>query len=159
MDRHYFDLSLVQKELYKREQYGSNTSVNNNSGEIIIDKSFDYKWIDKSINTLLKNNNIIRLQLHEEDTVVQQYVADYQQPEFPIFEFETFVEYKEWIYERVNDCVFGYDRPLYNFFIVKLKDCNKWSIVYHLHYILVDGLSPFFIVQTLIKCMESQEKI
>ena len=99
MDRHYFDLSLVQKELYKREQYGSNTSVNNNSGEIIIDKSFDYKWIDKSINTLLKNNNIIRLQLHEEDTVVQQYVADYQQPEFPIFEFETFVEYKEWIYE------------------------------------------------------------
>ena len=156
MDRYYFDLSLVQKEIYKREQYCSNTSVNNNSGEIIIDKNFDYKWINNAINTLLKNNNIIRLQLHEEDTVVQQYVADYRKTEFPLFEFETLVEYNEWVHERVNDCVFGYDRPLYNFFIIKLKDANKWSIVYHIHHILVDALGSIIISDTLIKCLELQ---
>lgn len=39
----YYDLSLAQKEIFKREYFYPNTSVNNNSMEILFKKMYRLK--------------------------------------------------------------------------------------------------------------------
>ncbi|MBR6837258.1 MAG: amino acid adenylation domain-containing protein, partial [Oscillospiraceae bacterium] len=150
-----YKLSLTQKEIYKREYYYPGTSVNNISTELLFKKELSYNEINQAINMMIKECSTLRLQLHIKEDNVYQYYCEYKETEIPLLEAETSEEYREWGNERLNDCIFGYDLPLYRFYIVRIKKEKKWSIYSCIHHILADAISTYSVVNQIINNLEN----
>lgn len=103
---------------------------------------------------MLKACSVMRLQICDEDGEVQQYVSEYKFAEFPYLKFDDEEKYREWVKNRLQDCVFGYDKPLYAFYIVNIN--KKWAIYFNIHHLLTDAIGTYYVTQYIADAIEEK---
>ena len=114
------DLSLAQKEIFKRELYYPETSVNNNSSDIVFQKDVDYETINDSVNDVIRASSSMRTQICTDETgIPKMYVSEFREAKYPLVELKNKDEYRKWINEKLNER--GYNIEDQDWFANNLK--------------------------------------
>ncbi|MBQ6181485.1 MAG: hypothetical protein IJK31_07345 [Ruminococcus sp.] len=143
--------------MYKREQYYPYTSVNSICMEIIFSKKIDYDKINEAINIMLKSCPMMRTQICTTNIGIKQYISEYRKKYFPMIELDTMDDYEKWREEKLYECVYGSDKPLYRFYIVRIKDESKWIIYTNIHHLLTDANGNYIVIDRIIRNIDGDE--
>lgn len=150
-----FELSLAQKEIYKREIFYSNTSMNNNTIEITINKKISYELIDSCINDAVRNFSSLRLQIHklDDESTMQDHV-EFSEENFPLVKLSTYDKYLVWADQKAAECIFDHDSKLYRFYVVYIEDRDSWVVYFTIHHIIADALACSIVAKYIVNMME-----
>ena len=137
----YFPLSFSQKNILNLEKVFPGTSVANICATIHMDGDLDFEILKKSLQSVLKEDRSIHIRLMEKDGEMVQYHGEYQDENFPIYDFAHASEegFKQW--ERAAaEKPMALDGPLYQFELFRLGE-GKGGFMIKLHHLIGDGWS------------------
>ena len=151
------DLSLAQKEIFKRELYYPETSVNNNSSDIVFQKDVDYETINDSVNDVIRASSSMRTQICTDETgTPKMYVSEFREAKYPLVELKNKDEYRKWINEKLNECVFGYDIPLFKLYIIYMTEEKSWAFYSNIHHLLTDAVGTYKFDDMVVYAIEKR---
>ena len=151
-----FELSLAQKEIYNREIYYSNTSMNNNTSNIVFKKDVTYEQLNNCLNETVRHFSTLRIQICNDGEKVMQYNTDYSEIQFPMLEFVSKEDYLKWADQKASECIFDYDSKLYRYYIVYIAETKEWSIFSMVHHILVDASGAVIVDKYIVNTIERE---
>ena len=151
------DLSLAQKEIFKRELYYPETSVNNNSSDIVFKKDVTYETINDSVNDAVRASSAMRTQICTDETgTPKMYVSEFREAKYPLVELKNKDEYRKWIDEKLNECVFGYDIPLFKLYIIYMTEEKTWAFYSNIHHLLTDAVGTYKFDDMVVYAIEKR---
>lgn len=93
----FYELTNPQKNIYLREEYYPNTSINNISFTYYFEKDLNPEICVKAINKIIESNDALRIRIKKDGNNVFQYISQYCYEEIPIFNCvnKTLIEKKQ----------------------------------------------------------------
>lgn len=158
-----YKLTHPQKRIWLNENIYPNTPVHNIGGTVRIKGRVDFNLLEKSINSFLKRNEGLLLQLTEIDGEVKQYVSKYSFIRLDYYDFSVFdnpeEEFAKWIDEESSRVFELEDSKLFYFAMFKISDHYNGYLV-KFHHIIADGWSISImtdqICDTYMKLLKNQ---
>lgn len=162
-DRHFFPLSLSQKNIWNLECSMKGTAVNNISATIQIDGRVDNVLIQKSIRLALKSDASLRTRIVlGEDGFPVQYHAEYEEEDFPMYDLSRTspAEIHGWELAVTREMIPVLDGPLYRFLPFRTGE-NSGGVLVKIHHIISDGWSQYLvcnkILNTYLRLLEGED--
>ena len=88
-DDNYFNLTIPQENIWTVEQLNSQTNINNITGIFEIDKILDIDILQKVMNTIVKENDALRIRIKEENGTIKQYITEFEEETFPVYKIDN----------------------------------------------------------------------
>lgn len=138
--KEFYELTNPQKNIYLREEYYPNTSINNISFTYYFEKDLNPEICVKAINKIIESNDALRIRIKKDGNNVFQYISQYCYEEIPIFNCvnKTLIEKKQEMEIDAKKIFKFEDNKLYKFAIYKLEK-NHTAIYVKLHHIIADA--------------------
>ncbi|WP_425754993.1 amino acid adenylation domain-containing protein [Ihubacter sp. rT4E-8] len=149
----YFPLSLSQKNIWNLETSLAGTPANNISATIRIEGRIDPVLLQSSIQQVLRADSSLRTRIViTEDGNPQQYHADYQDEEFPLYDlsYTSSENFDSWEQAMVREMIPVTDGPLYRFFCFRLGE-NSGGVLVKTHHIISDGYSQILLCNRITR--------
>lgn len=131
-----YSLTLPQKNMYETEQFFDGTSICNIGGLVIFkEKNINLSTLEKAINKVIENNDLLRAKVIEKNSVPCQEISDFTYEKFEIVnltEKEYHFMMEMWTAETLD-----IKSKMYEFKIVKIDD--KTAVYLKLHHIICDA--------------------
>jgi len=129
------NLTKPQKLIYEMEKFhGGAISVV--AGSMLIDGKADSVKISNAVNQLLKNNEVLRTRILENDNNATQEVVAFKEQEFEILEFQTEDEFKNYAKTKAREPL-DLTGSLCDIKIIVLPE--KYGLFARLHHIISDA--------------------
>ena len=140
MDKVFYELSQSQKSIWYLEQKYPGTYMNNISGTIRYVGTIDYDALRKAVSLVIKNNEGLRIRIHDENGEPLQYAAPFEDKELEYFDFSMsgLEELYAWDVKETKRPFPLYDSDLFSFTVIKIDDRNGGVLV-RLHHIISDA--------------------
>ena len=140
MDKVFYELSQSQKSIWYLEQKYPGTYMNNISGTIRYVGTIDYDALRKAVSLVIKNNEGLRIRIHDENGEPLQYAAPFEDKELEYFDFSMsgLEELYAWDVKETKRPFPLYDSDLFFFTVIKIDDRNGGVLV-RLHHIISDA--------------------
>jgi len=141
-------LTLPQKNMYETQQFFDGTSMCNIGGLVIFkENSINITTLEKAINKVICNNDILRSKIIYNHHVPFQEYSDYT---YEKIEFVTLTEKEyQFVMETWTSEVFDITRKMYDFKIVKIDD--RTSVYIKLHHIICDAWGTLLLGQKIVE--------
>ena len=147
-----YPLTCSQRNILNIEQIAGNTSINNIAATLKIFEKIDEDIMKKAINSVIENNEALRIKITEADGQFFQYVEEYKYKEIDFFDFSNNQdEMFAWDEAMAKEPIKLLDNDLCYLALLKIKD-DEYGIFAKLHHIICDAWS---IVSIGNKIMES----
>ena len=140
MDKVFYELSQPQKSIWYLEQKYPGTYMNIISGTIRYVGTIDYDALRKAVTLVIKNNEGLRIRIHEENGEPLQYASVFEEKELDYFDFSTtgLESLYAWDVKETQRPFPLYDSDLFSFTVIKIDDSNGGVLV-KLHHIISDA--------------------
>lgn len=133
-------LTNPQNSIWLTEKYFKGTSVNNICGYVYIKDVVDFNVLKKSINQLVKTNDVMRFKFKEENGHCIQYENDYKEFDIEIFNFSSESDIEKKALEIANEPFDVENNLLFKFILFKLPN-NFGGFILNVHHIIQDSWS------------------
>ncbi|MDD3303554.1 MAG: amino acid adenylation domain-containing protein [Clostridia bacterium] len=157
MEKKMYNLTYPQKNIWLMEKFHNNLPINSIVGTVEINKDFDEKKCNEAINSVIKNNDAMRLYVSKNESDVGQYLTQFNYNNYEVVDMSLFSEDEK--QRNINDYVlrplFLENSGLYDFKILNYGN-NKGAILMKVHHIISDAWSCSRIGTQLIEFMESE---
>lgn len=152
-----YRLTYPQKNILLVEKFNKGLPINSIVGTVEIYKDFDEKICNEAINSVIKNNEAMRLNFIDEDGEVLQYVKEFKYKNFEVVKLEMYSDEEK--AEYINNCVsFPLLLEKNNLYEFKILDYGKGrgAIFMKIHHIISDAWSCSKIGTSLIDYIEKK---
>lgn len=149
MKRELFNLTNPQKSIWLTEQYCPGTSLNNISGNILIDEKIDFELLEKALNLYVKKNDAVRLKLTVVNSEVKQYVDDYKPFKVDIFSVNNTTELDALSKKIISTPFTLLNSNLFNFVLFKFTD-GSGGININFHHLICDAWTMSLLISEII---------
>ncbi|MEQ8171667.1 MAG: condensation domain-containing protein, partial [Candidatus Eremiobacterota bacterium] len=136
----YYELTHPQKRIWFNEEKYEGTSFANIAFTVKYREKIDFSLLEKAINTVIKQNEGLRIRLKKADTGYVQYVLpfiDYV-PEYLDFSDKDEIVINQWLNNKTNEPFTLVDSDLFSFFLIKFNDREEGYYL-KIHHIISDG--------------------
>lgn len=151
-DIKYYPLTHPQKGIWYTEKLYPDTSINNIAATLRLKGDINYKILEKAINTIIKDNDSLRLRFVERNGTPYQYISKYEIIKIDYYDFSNsdLNSLYEWDTQQSQTPFTIVNSSLCYFTILKISG-NETGIYCKLHHLISDGWS---IVQIGNKILE-----
>ena len=142
----YYDLTNPQLGIWYTEQFYPESGINNIAGTLYYDGPLDFQILNDAFNEFIRIHDGIRLRLYSEDGEVKQYISEYSPVQLELFDFSgrDKSDFTQWEKETTQSPIFGEDKDLFYFCMLKLPD-NKAGFFIKFHHIISDAWSTVMV--------------
>lgn len=157
MEKDVYNLSKPQESIWLTEQYFKNTNINrilcyaDFSSKI---DTIDFNVLKKSLNLMLEHNDVFRTRLFLDNGIVKQYLCDFKEIDFPIYEISSFDDFVKEESERQNIFTL-FENPLFEFKVFKLKGTNTGGVIANFHHIICDAITTALSIRQVAEIYNS----
>ena len=141
-NKQLYNLTNPQMNIYLREQYYQNSSINVIAGYLTIEKGIKTQTINQMLNMLVEESDNMRIKVVKglEDNQPYQYVEKYVYKEMPVIDVtdKTKKEVIDLIEEDLQKPITLFETELYQLKIYKLKNSSR-IITIKIHHIIADA--------------------
>ncbi|HHT25212.1 MAG TPA: amino acid adenylation domain-containing protein [Clostridiaceae bacterium] len=133
-------LSKVQEQIINIDRFYGKTSINTLGYEGVYRAEFTKEDIVNGLVQFIRNTDALHVQFVEKDGEVYQKFVKPTKVDIGELVFSNQEEFDNFINDRMSTCLFGYNQPLYQFYIVERPD-GKLSSLSFIHHSIADGWS------------------
>ncbi len=141
-----YSLTNPQMGIWYAEQFYPDSGLNNIAGTLHYDGEFDFFVLNRAFNEFIRLHEGLRLRIYSDGGEIRQYVSEYSPVELDIHDFSEIddAEFLRWEREQTVSPMFGEDKDLYYFCILKLPD-NKTGFFLKFHHMITDAWSTVMV--------------
>ncbi len=152
-----YALTHPQQRVWYTEKLYPGTGMWNNAGTLKLKGKLDYALLNEAVNLFIKENESIRLRIGLEGERPYQYVSEFRQRQFDVFDFSVrgAEQLYEWDSMQTQAPMPIVQSDLYYCALIKLDD-NEGGLYAKFHHLISDALS---IVEFSNQVMNSYEKL
>lgn len=140
--RNYYKLTHPQRRIWYIDKINENSQLHNIGGCLEINEDIDIECMEKTLNTIIKNNDAFRLRFIERKNEPVQYVEEYKNEDIDFIDFTKYQNSKErckkWIKDSFEKCFYLENSKLYYFAIYKIGEKN-YGVLLRIHHSICDG--------------------
>lgn len=154
----YF-LTNSQKNIWNMELVNNNY-INTILGIFSINEVLDIKLLEKTLNYVIKSNDIIRAKIFLKNGIPMQYIKEYTKSDFDVYNAKSKKELNSIINDLKNKKINSNSNNLYDFNIIFCESTTYICI--HMHHIISDAWSMGQIseqIKEIYSKLEINEKI
>lgn len=148
-----YPVTVAQNDIYWFQHMNLNSTSYNMPMIIKLNNTIDLRIIERSINTLNKLHDALRLEFHEKDGTVFQRINNDSQCTINMVHANPGRE-KYTLYSSIKPFVLS-QAPLYRLTLVKTESVNY--LVFDIHHIIADGFSMKILLSEFLKLINNQE--
>ncbi|RKZ91698.1 MAG: non-ribosomal peptide synthetase [Candidatus Parabeggiatoa sp. nov. 1] len=145
-----YPLSSTQKEIWFDQILHPELPLYNIGGYLRIDGTIDQALFEKALNQVIKENDALRIRLHEGKSLPTQTFAENICLKLDFYEFEDKENAHElalaWMKQAFAKPFQIYDNPLFQFALFKIAT-NRYYSFQKYHHLIVDGWAISLVVQ------------
>ena len=152
-----YALTHPQQRVWYTEKLYPGTGMWNNAGTLKLRGRLDYALLNEAVNLFIKENESIRLRIGLEGERPYQYISEFKQRQFDVFDFSVrgVEQLYEWDSMQTQAPMPIVQSDLYYCALIKLGD-NEGGLYAKFHHLISDALS---IVEFSNQVMNSYEKL
>lgn len=151
-----YRLTEPQKRIWLVEKIADENLSHILSGQLIIETLLDYDKLQRALNVMIKNNDVLRLRIEEKNGEPFQYVDEKATYSIVYKDFrQTHLdEIEKWIEERIR-LPLVLTNSLFRLDLCHLGE-NKSAIILSMHHIISDGWTLHLFVNQLLAIYQGQ---
>lgn len=149
-DLKFYDLTNPQKSIWITEEYYKGSAINNICGTAIIKENVNLNLLKKSINYVLKNNDIFKIKFTMHENNIMQYVSDTINSDIILLHAKNELELENINKEIVCKPFTLLNSHPYQFYIVELPK-KQAAFTLNIHHILSDSWTLGFLSKQIVK--------
>jgi len=149
MNQELFELTNPQKSIWLTEQMYPNTSINNVAGCLKLNEKVNFKLLEEALNTFVKRNDAIRIQLCLINGKPKQYISNYEPLNLKTSIIEP-IDYskKQKSFSEKNFEII--ESPLYRFELFQFPDeTGGFFVVFH--HLISDAWTMKLLIDSVTK--------
>ncbi|PFB27750.1 non-ribosomal peptide synthetase [Bacillus cereus] len=147
----YHQLTHPQRRIWYADKINGSSQLHNIGGCVKINGKIDIKCLEKTINTLIKRNDALRLRFKEIEGEPLQYIEKFNYETIDFLDFSNYEEPKEQ-HEKWMKSIFGrnfdLDNKLYYFAIYRMSE-KEYGYLIKIHHSICDGWGMTLVVNQI----------
>lgn len=153
-----YNLTFPQQNIWLVNSLYNNSKANLITGIININKDFNVDYCKEAINNIIKNNDIMRINIVLDGKIPYQVVKQYQYQDIDIVDMQNFskIDIDKYINKYKKQDIDILSKKLFEFKILKYKE-NKGAVLLKMHHIISDAWSYSKIIEQFVKYYTSLE--
>ena len=144
-----YDLTNPQKSIWVTEEFYKRTSIENIGGSTIIHDIVDFEKLKKAINIFVKNNDSLRLKFVNENNIIKQYVADFNELSFDVAEIKSDKDLRKIEKEYANTPFDIFNSFLFKLQLYKYSDGHGGFVIV-VHHLIADAWGAGLIISEIL---------
>lgn len=152
MEKEAYELTFPQNNIWLIDRVYTYTSVNMITGIINLEKDFNVDFCRNAVNSIIKDNDAMRINIKMNGSKVYQVIKDYIYDDIKVIDMTTASneEIDEYIQEVANTKIDIFEEKLYEFRILKYSK-NRGGVLLRIHHIISDAWSFSKVIEQFTK--------
>jgi amino acid adenylation domain-containing protein/thioester reductase-like protein len=149
----FYPLTNAQKSIWVADNLYPGTSQAVLSATSVMRQKINFTLMNEAVNTVVKNNDALRIRLVIHEGTPQQYFADFIHKNFEILDFSYEngeQDYKQWEKQMAETPFTLIDSELFYFAMGKLSE-SKYFCFYKFHHTIADAWGVLLVVRKIMK--------
>ncbi|HZK56304.1 MAG TPA: amino acid adenylation domain-containing protein [Desulfosporosinus sp.] len=148
-----YPLTNAQKSIWVADNLYPGTSQANSSATAVIREDINFNLMNEAVNTVIKNNDALRIRLINHNGTPRQYFADFVYKKFDILDFSYEngeKDCQQWVKEMTAIPFALIDTNLFYFAMIKLGE-QKSICFFKFHHTITDAWGDGLVIRKTLK--------